>query len=323
MDKMNINCNILRKMILEILKTQLLEFPIEVFVERTSENLIAQMERKKFRGVVFGASGGVDSLVSAALCLKAREKSDSWHIVGLQMNDTRIKGEFYNNEMYRDLGIDLIVSDITAEAISHEKGRRMPPRWLTVCLMKFVLRWTSIKTRRRLIMAVKAGTVPGWVLIHFNLLTLSHRLRIAKLKEYAARHGLMVIICANRTEGMLGYFVEKGIDDPDMGDYAPISGLYKCQVIHTARFLGLPEKVIRQRPSPGFGGIYDEEIIGPYKLVDLVMVGLELGCSDAEIREAIEPFADKWRKKTFLKIKPSYDIQYVRFLRKLVALDAR
>lgn len=76
------------------------------------------------------------------------------------------------------------------------------------------------------------GTYP------FNLLTLLHRLRISKLKEYAARHGLMVIICANRTEGMLGYFVEKGIDDPEMGDYAPISGLYKCQVICTARFLG-------------------------------------------------------------------------------------
>jgi len=310
-------------MALEVLRKHLLDFPVELFVESTSENLIAQMERKKFRGVVFGASGGVDSLVSAALCLKASEKRNSWRVVGLQMNDTRIKGESYNNEMYRDLGIDLIVSDITAEAISQEKGGGMPPRWLTVCLMKFFLRWTPTMARRRLILALKAGTAPDWALIHFQLLTLLHRLRIERLREYATRNGLMIVICANRTEGTLGYFVEKGIDDPEMGDYAPISGLYKCQVIHTAHFLGLPEKVIRQRPSPGFGGIYDEEIIGPYNLVDLVLVGLELGYPDTEIREAIKAFADKWRKKTFLKIKPSYDIQYVRFLRKLVELNAR
>lgn len=112
----------------EVLEKHLLEFPVEVFVESTSENLIAQMENKKLRGVVFGASGGIDSLVSTALCLKASEKRNSWRVVGLQMNDTRIKGESYNNEMYRDLGIDLIVSDITAEAIFHEKQSGMPPR---------------------------------------------------------------------------------------------------------------------------------------------------------------------------------------------------
>lgn len=307
----------------EVLEKHLLEFHVEVFVENTSENLIAQMENKKFRGVVFGASGGVDSLVSAALCLKARKKSDPWHVVGLQMNDTRVKGESYNKEVYRDLGVDLILRNITEEAIFHEKQSGMPPRWLTVCLMKFFLRWTPTMARRRLILALKAGTAPGWALIHFQLLTLLHRLRIERLREYATRNGLMIVICANRTEGTLGYFVEKGIDDPEMGDYAPISGLYKSQVIRAAKFLCLPEKIIRQRPSPGFGGIYDEEIIGPYSLVDLVLVGLELGYSDAEIREAIELFADKWGKKTFLKIKPSYDIQYVRFLRKLVALNAR
>ena len=310
-------------MTLEVLRKYLLDFPVELFVESTSENLIAQMENKKLRGVVFGASGGIDSLVSTALCLKASEKRNSWRVVGLQMNDTRIKGESYNNEMYMDLGIDLIVSDITAEAIFHEKQSGMPPRWLTVCLMKFFLRWTPTMARRRLILALKAGTAPGWALIHFQLLTLLHRLRISKLKEYAARHGLMVIICANRTEGMLGYFVEKGIDDPEMGDYAPISGLYKCQVIHTARFLGLPEKVIRQRPSPGFGGIYDEEIIGPYGLVDLVLVGLQLGYSDIEITQAICSYDQKRNKKALLRRKVPFGIQYVDFIRKLVELNAR
>ena len=310
-------------MTLEVLRKHLLDFPVEVFVENTSENLITQMEDKRFRGFVLGASGGIDSLVSAALCLKPIEKRNMWRVVGLQMNDRRVKGESYNTEMYRDLGVDLIESDITSEAIFHEKQSKMPPRWITIRLMKFILRCAPIKTRRHLIMAVKAGTVPGWVLNHFHLLTLLHRLRIAKLKEYAGRHGLMVIICANRTEGMLGYFVEKGIDDPEMGDYAPISGLYKSQVITTAQFLGLSEKIIRQRPSPGFGGIYDEEIIGPYALVDLVLVGLQLGYSDTEITQAICSYDQKRNKNAPLRRKVLFGIQYVEFIRKLVELNVR
>lgn len=306
-----------------VLEKHLHEFSVEAFVERTGKNLVAKMERQRFSGVVLGASGGVDSLVSAALSLKVREKRNEWRVVGLQMNDSRVKGESYNSEIYRNLGVDLIFSDITSEAIFLEKRFKMPPRWLTTCLMKFILKCAPIKTRRSLVLAIMGDKVPGWVLIHFHLLTLLHKLRIAKLREYATRHDLMVIVCANRTERLLGYFVEKGIDDPEMGDYAPISGLYKCQVIHTARFLGLPEEIISQRPSPGFGRVYDEEIIGPYKLVDQVLGGFELGYTDAEIRGAIEPHAVKWGSKFPLKRTDAYNTQYVQFLRELVILNAQ
>lgn len=306
-----------------MLNKKLFEFSVDLFVERSAQNLAAEMDRQGFRGVIFGASGGIDSLVTAALCLKAMEKRDKWKVVAFQMNDSRIKGELYNTEMYRALGAVLIQTDITTEAIDMEKRLGMPPRWLTLYLMKLVLRWVPTRTKRRVILAVKAGEAPGWVLIHYRLLTLLHRLRIAKLKEYATRHGLMLVICANLTEALLGYFVEQGVDDPQMGDYAPLSSLYKSQVIRVAQFMGLPEHLMRQRPSPGFGGIYDEEIIGSYELVDLVLVGLQLGYSYAEITQAISPYACKWRKKGPFRRKGPYDIQYVRFLRRLAKLNDR
>lgn len=309
--------------LVEMLKKKLFEFPVDLFIKRTAQNLAAEIDRQGFRGVIFGASGGIDSLVTMALCLKAMEKRDKWKVVALQMNDSRIKEELYNTEMYRALGADFIQTDITTEAIAMEKRLGMPPRWLTVCLMKLILRWVPIRARRWVILAVMSGEAPGCVLTHYQLLALLHRLRIARLKEYAARHGLMLVICNNLTEALLGYFVEQGVDDPHMGDYAPLSGLCKTQVIRVAQFMGLPEHLMRQRPSPGFGGIYDEEIIGPYELVDLVLVGFQLGYSDAEITQAICPHACKWRKKGPFRRKGPYDIQYARFLRRLAKLNDR
>lgn len=306
-----------------VLEKKLTEFSVDLFVERSAQNLAAEIHRKGLKGTVFGASGGIDSIVTASLCLRARKKSDKWPVVAFQMNDSRVKGELYNPEIYEHLGADLIQTDITTDAIDMEKRLGLPPRWLTVWLMKLVLRWLPMKTKRQAIVAVKAGKVPDWVLIHYQLLILLHRLGIAKLRQYATRHGLMVVICANMTEASLGYFVEQGVDDPHMGDCAPLSGLYKSQVLRVAQSMGLPERIMLQRPSPGFGGIYDEEIVGPYELVDLILVGLSLGYSDAEITQALRPSVDKWAKTGFLKRKKPYDIHYVRFLRQLTELNAQ
>ncbi len=310
-------------MFTEVLQKQLFESIVKAFVEKLAQDLINAVDYKGFRGMVFGASGGIDSLVTAYLCVRAQEIRDKYQVVAFQMNDLRVKGENYNTDIYKDLGADLIQKDITAEAVDIERRLGMPPRWLTICLMKFILRWVPMRARRRVILFVKANDAPEWVLIHYRLLTLLHRLRITRIKEYATRHKLMLVICANLTETSLGYFVEHGIDDPFMGDYVPLSGLYKTQVIRLGQFMGLQDKVIYQKPSPGFGGIYDEEIIGPYELVDLILIGLKLGYSDAEIAEAISPFACKWIEKSNIRRKGLYDIRYVRFIRQLRKLNAR
>jgi NAD+ synthase len=306
-----------------MLEKELFEFPVDLFVESSAWNLAEAIHRQGFKGAVFGASGGIDSLTTASLCLRARKQRQEWQVVAFQMNDSRIKGELYNPEVYRALGAHLIQTDITAEAIGMEKRLGMPPRWLTGCLMKLVLRWLPVRVRRRMIVSVKASQTPGSIHIHYQLLTLLHRLRIARLREYATRHRLMLVICTNLTEISLGYFVEQGIDDPQQGDCAPLSGLYKSQVASAAKFMGLPEHIVHQRPSPGFGGIYDEEIIGPYELADLVLVGLQLGYSDGEITQALRPHACRSWKMAPFRRKASCDIEYVRFLRELVTVNAR
>ncbi len=307
-------------MALEALWKELFEFPAEAFVQSTTKSIMAKIHSRGYSGAVFGASGGIDSLVSASLCIRAKEENHKWRVVGLQMIDSRVKGEIYNSEIYRSLGAELVLQNITSEAIRHEKRSGMPPRWLTLYLMKMILRYMPEQTKRRLILAVKEGKAPRQVLRHFYLLINLHRLRIARLREFAAHHRLMPIICANRTEALLGYFVEDGIDDPVMGEYAPISGLYKSQVFTAAKYLGIPKKVIEQKPSPGFGGIHDEDIIGPYEMVDPVLFGICAGFSNSEIT------SDLWRhvfpQNEILRQKNRrYNIQYIRFLRNLYRLS--
>ena len=85
----------------------------------------------------------------------------------------------------------------------------------------------------------------------------------------------------------------------------------------------MPEPVIRQKPSPGFGGIHDEEIIGPYELVDRVLVGRTLGYSNALIHRAIKDHTHRLREQGIIGSETLYGIPYVGFLNHLADLSKR
>lgn len=310
-------------MICGTLQKHLIEFSADSFVEKTTDDLIAEINRQGLKGVVFGASGGIDSLVAAALCIKAKEKSEMGPVIGFQMTDSRIKGEIYNDGIYRRLGVDLTRVDITDEAVEMEKRSHMPPRWVSLLLMKCVVRCMPSSVVHSMILYVLSGEAPVWVQAHYSVFTHLHLLRLSRMKDYANCEGLLVVICANRTEISLGYFVEGGVDDPAMGHFAPISRLYKTQVIHTAQFLKLPERVICQKPSPGFGGIHDEDLIGPYEAVDLILVGLKLGYSDEEILESIRVHSGNWRIEDRFKKAVHCDARYVQFVRQLMEISSQ
>jgi NH3-dependent NAD+ synthetase len=76
-----------------------------------------------------------------------------------------------------------------------------------------------------------------------------------------------------------------------------------------ARYLGLPGEIIRQRPSPGFGGIYDEEILGPYELLDQILAGFDLRYPNDKI--------GRWVASRGRGIGSAEAGRYIRFLRVL------
>jgi NAD+ synthase len=109
-----------------------------------------------------------------------------------------------------------------------------------------------------------------------------HRYRREVLEQIAKEKGCVLLGAANRSEGMVGWFVKDGIDDLPI---QPMIGLYKTQVWQLADYLKLPDHIRHQKPSPDMmKGITDEFAIGmQYERLDEILDYLEKGMSDEQL----------------------------------------
>ena len=108
------------------------------------------------------------------------------------------------------------------------------------------------------------------------------RIRMSLLYGYANSNNYLVAGTGNRSEIMIGYFTKFG----DSGvDILPIGSLYKTQVFELAESLGIPEQIIKKKPSAGlWENQTDEAELGiTYRNLDLILAGIELGLKDNEI----------------------------------------
>ena len=108
------------------------------------------------------------------------------------------------------------------------------------------------------------------------------RCRMTVLYARAKSLNCIVLGTSNQSEYMMGYFTKYG----DGGsDAAPIVGLYKTNVRHLARIIGVPEEIISKPPSAGlWEGQTDEGEMGiTYESLDHVLHAIENGWTDAEI----------------------------------------
>jgi len=99
------------------------------------------------------------------------------------------------------------------------------------------------------------------------------RLRMLVLYDQAAQRCGLVAGTGNKSELLLGYFTRHG---DAACDIAPLLDLYKTEVWELARYLGLPEKLITQRPSADlWTGQTDEEELGiSYVEADMILRAL-------------------------------------------------
>ncbi len=175
-------------------------------------------------GVIVCVSGGIDSAVILALCVKALGKKK---IIALILPcqsqpqdeiDAKLVLDMFEVEYYRfDLTpIYLEFLKVTGKKI---KGN--------------ILSKANIKPRLRMITAYFIG-------------------------QSLENH--LVVGAGNRTEDAIGYFTKYG----DGGvDFLPIGGLYKCEVRKLAKKLKIPETIINKIPSAGlWEGQTDEGEIG-------------------------------------------------------------
>ena len=188
--------------------------------------------------VVVGISGGIDSAVTGALCMKSLGKENVFGLIlpcesiSADMEDARIVVNF--------LGIKYELIDLTP-------------------IFKEFMKNVTIKEKND-------------KLANANL---KARLRMMTLYYYCQCLGnCLVAGTGNRAEMAIGYFTKYG----DGGvDFEPLGLLYKSEVRALAKVLNIPEKIINKPPSPGlWPGQTDEGEIGlSYNIIDDILYRID------------------------------------------------
>ncbi len=221
-------------------------------VARLAEHLALwireQVEGAGARGTVVGLSGGVDSAVVAALCLRAAPGNAHSLILPCESDPA-----------------DLEDARLVATCLGVEP--------VTIALDE---------PYRAVLAALPAGDPPQRQ--RLALANLKPRLRMIALYYYANAHNLIVVGTGNRSELYVGYFTKYG----DGGvDILPLAGLVKSQVRELARHLGIPERIIAKPPTAGlWPGQTDEGEMGlTYSDLDHYLL---TGRAKPAVRERIE-----------------------------------
>jgi len=273
-------------------------------VERIADAIrTAVYSTLKRRGAVIGISGGIDSSVSAALCVRALGPE---RVLGLLMPeaDSAPESTVLGQLLGATLGIATIVDEITP--ILNAAGcyrrrddaiRAVVPEYGPGCKSKIVLpnaadhdgysvfsvvvqfadgRQTNTRLTREAYLSILAAT--------------NFKQRVRKMMEYhyADRYQYAVIGTPNRLEYDQGFFVKLG---DGAADVKPIAHLYKTQVYQLAEFLGVPDKIRRRPPTTDTYSLpqsQDEFYFSlPFDKLDLCLYGLNHGVPAGEVGATI------------------------------------
>jgi NAD+ synthase len=202
-----------------------------------SKDIIVEFIRENVReagcnGAVVGISGGIDSALTAYLCVEALGRENVLGVHLPEFSLTPAEDVLDATEVADRLGIEFRTIDISGP------------------LKAFL----------------EAVPDSGQTLHHANG-NLKARIRMSILYYYANTMNRMVVGTGNKTELLLGYFTKYG----DGGvDIEPIGDLYKTEVRAMSELAGVPRAIIDKAPSAGlWAGQTDEGELGiTYEVVD-------------------------------------------------------
>lgn len=257
----------------------------------------------KRRGVVVALSGGIDSSVVGALCVKALGAE---RVFGLFMPERESCSDTHHlgHLIAEHLGIEWVEEDITpilAASRCYERRdqaiRTVIPQYAAGYRCKIVLPSVIDADRLRVFSVVvesPEGEVTEARLPHAAYLTVvaasNFKQRTRKMLEYyhADRRNFAVAGTPNRLEYDQGFFVKGG---DGLADVKPIAHLYKTQVYQLAEWLGLPEAIRRQSPTTDTYPMpqSQEEFFFslPYDTMDLCLHALDHGVSAARVAKVV------------------------------------
>lgn len=227
--------------------------------------------KNRFKGVVLGLSGGIDSALVVTLAVDALGK-DKVKAFFMPSEFTSKESEEDAKVLAKNLGIDLIEIPITRIFKTYREEIKT-----TLCYEDFTVAEENLQAR-----------------IRANLLF-----------YFSNREGHLVLSTSNKSEAATGYGTIYG----DMaGGFAPLKDIYKTWVYKLAKYrnsLGqvIPERIFKKPPSAELRpGQTDQDTLPPYEELDEILkLHLEEGLGLKEIIE--KGFKEEVVKKVFQMLK--------------------
>ena len=285
------------EILLEKLKAEMKIKPEKVAL--SLENFIREYTEKLEReGVILGLSGGIDSAVIAALCVRALGPKKTFALI---MPEKDSKKEHTQDALNfaRELNIEAKLVDITPylEELGVYKlfplGKLLSLGKLKGALIRKAYHFYERKTGKLPFLESLSGfkdkEYSSYLAKGNAYYRAKHRLRMILLYLYGELENRLVVGAGNKSEYKIGYFVKHGCDDAT--DIMPLLNLYKTQVRELARYLNIPARIIEKPPSPDVvpGFTNDEEVIRiSYEKLDLILLAIEKGWKLSDIVKAIK-----------------------------------
>jgi NAD+ synthase len=227
--------------------------------DRIAEAMRRWLRRYRRRGMIVALSGGIDSSICAALCVRAVGPE---RVLGLHMPDRDSSPETLelSQSVSSRFGMDSVVEEITPMLESVGCYRRQEeairravpaygPGWKSKIVLENVLENKGFNFFK-IVAQAPDGTLFTQRLrseAYLGIVAATNfKQRIRKMLEYYHADRLNYAVCGtpNRLEYDQGFFVKLG---DGAADIKPIAHLYKTQVYQLAEYLDVPEGV-RSRP---------------------------------------------------------------------------
>ena len=318
-----------------MIKSQLLSIDPSVEVDRIVKMLQDTIHKKIHRfGAVVGISGGIDSSVVLALCVRSFGPE---HVLAIMMPEKESSPEareiaYMLAEHY---GVEPVLEDITPvltafgcyqhrdEAIKSlfneydpEAGYKckivLPPDLLDSDVLNFFTLTISDPKGQEKSMRLP---LPEYLKI-VAATNIKQRTRMAILYYYAEVNNYAVAGTANKNEHDLGFFVKYG----DGGvDVQPIAHLFKTQVYQLAEYLDVPEVIRNRAPTTDTysAGSTQQEFFYrlPFVLLDTLWYAHEncmsitetaelTGLTEIQVKRAWDDISRKKRTTDYLRMEP-------------------